>query len=210
MKTKFNGILTLLLALVVQISFAQEKTVSGTVADKEGGLPGVSVLIKGTTKGTDTDFDGKYTIKANVGDVLVFSYLGYQSVERTVGNAATINVTMKEGGEVLDEIVVTSYGRALNSKKSAASLARVDGKTIENVPINSVDQVLQGAAAGVNVATGSGQPGQSGTIIIRGLSSLSGDIEPLFIMDGLPIDQDNFRSINQNDIESVTDRKSVV
>ncbi len=204
MKTKFNGILTLLLALVVQISFAQEKTVSGTVADKEGGLPGVSVLIKGTTKGTDTDFDGKYTIKANVGDVLVFSYLGYQTVERTVGSAAVINVTLKEGGEVLDEIVVTSYGRALNSKKSAASLARVDGKTIENVPINSVDQVLQGAAAGVNVSTGSGQPGQSGTIIIRGLSSLSGDIEPLFIMDGLPIDQDNFRSINQNDIESVT------
>ena len=204
MKTKFNGILTLLLALVVQVSFAQEKTVSGTVGDKDGALPGVSVLIKGTTTGTDTDFDGKYTIKANVGDVLVFSYLGYETVERTVGNASVINVTLKEGGEVLDEIVVTSYGRALNSKKSAASLARVDGKTIEQVPINSVDQVLQGAAAGVSVNTGSGQPGQSGTIIIRGISSLSGDIEPLFIIDGIPVDQDNFRSLNQNDIESIS------
>ena len=203
MKTKFNGILTLLLALVVQVSFAQEKTVSGTISDKDGALPGVSVLIKGTTKGTDTDFDGKYSIKANVGDVLVFSYLGYETVERTVGSSSTMNVTMKEGGEVLDEIVVTSYGRALNSKKSAASLARVDGKTIEQVPINSVDQVLQGAAAGVSVNTGSGQPGQSGTIIIRGISSLSGDIEPLFIIDGIPVDQDNFRSLNQNDIQTI-------
>ena len=203
MKTKFNGILTLLLALVVQISFAQEKTVSGTVSDKDGALPGVSVFIKGTTKGTDTDFDGKYSIKSKVGDVLVFSYLGYETVEKTVGSSATMNITMKEGGEVLDEIVVTSYGRALNSKKSAASLARVDGKTIEQVPINSVDQVLQGAAAGVSVNTGSGQPGQSGTIIIRGLSSLSGDIEPLFIIDGVPVDQDNFRSLNQNDIQTI-------
>ena len=203
MKTKFNGILTLLLALVVQVSFAQEKTVSGTVKDKDGSLPGVSVLIKGTTTGTDTDFDGKYSIKTKSGDVLVFSYLGYESVERTVGSAATINVTMKEGGEVLEEIVVRSYGRALNSKKSAASLARVDGKTIEQIPINSVDQVLQGAAAGVSVNTGSGQPGQSGTIIIRGRSSLSGDIEPLFIIDGIPVDQDNFRSLNQNDIQTI-------
>ncbi|MEN8858334.1 MAG: SusC/RagA family TonB-linked outer membrane protein [Flavobacteriaceae bacterium] len=203
MKTKFNGILTLLLALVVQISFAQEKTVSGTVSDKDGALPGVSVFIKGTTKGTDTDFDGKYSIKSKVGDVLVFSYLGYETVEKTVGSSATMNITMKEGGEVLDEIVVTSYGRALNSKKSAASLARVDGKTIEQVPINSVDQVLQGAAAGVSVNTGSGQPGQSGTIIIRGISSLSGDIEPLFIIDGVPVDQDNFRSLNQNDIQTI-------
>ena len=210
MKTKFNGILTLLLALVVQISFAQEKTVSGTVTDKDGSLPGVSVLIKGTTKGTDTDFDGKFTISAKVGDVLVFSYLGYETVEKTVGNASTINVTMKEGGEVLDEIVVTSYGRALNSKKSTASLAKVDGKTIEQVPINSVDQVLQGAAAGVNVNTGSGQPGQSGTIIIRGISSLEGDIEPLFIIDGIPVDQDNFRSLNQNDIESISVLKDAV
>ena len=91
------------------------------------------------------------------------------------------------------EVVIKSYGRALNSKKSAASLAKVDGKTIEQVPINSVDQVLQGAAAGVSVNTGSGQPGQSGTIIIRGISSLSGDIEPLFIIDGVPVDQDNFQ-----------------
>jgi hypothetical protein len=94
MKTKFNGILTLLLALVVQISFAQEKTVSGTVSDNSGALPGVSVIIKGTTTGTETDFDGKYSIKAKAGDVLSFSYLGYTTVEKTIGTSNTVNVSM--------------------------------------------------------------------------------------------------------------------
>lgn len=82
MKTKLKGILTLLLAFVVQISFAQEKTVSGTVSDATGSLPGVSILIKGTTKGTETDFNGKFTIKANNGDVLSFSYVGYKTIEK--------------------------------------------------------------------------------------------------------------------------------
>ena len=90
MKTKFKGILTLLLALVVQVSFAQDKTVSGTVSDSSGSLPGVSILIKGTTTGSETDFDGNYSIKTKVGDVLVFSYLGYKTVERTVGSSNTI------------------------------------------------------------------------------------------------------------------------
>ena len=93
MKTKFHGILTLFLAFVVQVSFAQEKTVSGTVSDKDGVLPGVNVLIKGTSKGVDTDFDGKYTTKVQVGDILVFSYLGYETVEKKVGDASTIDVS---------------------------------------------------------------------------------------------------------------------
>jgi len=82
MKTKFNGILTLLLALIVQVSFAQEKTVSGTVSDESGSLLGVSILIKGTTTGSETDFDGNYSIRAKSGDVLVYSYLGYKTVEK--------------------------------------------------------------------------------------------------------------------------------
>ena len=203
MKTKFNGILTLLLAFVVHFSFAQERTISGTVSDKDGTLPGVSVLIRGTTTGTETDFDGKFSIKAKTDDVLVFSYLGYVIQEKKVSISNTISVVLVEDTNVLEEVVVKSYGRALNSKKSTIAVARVSGKDIEQVPINSVDQVLQGAAAGVNVNTGSGQPGQSGTIIIRGISSLSGDIEPLFIIDGIPVDQDNFRSLNQNDIETI-------
>jgi hypothetical protein len=110
MKTHLKGILTLLLAFIVQISFAQEKTVSGTVSDASDTLPGVSVLVKGTTTGTDTDFDGKYSIKAKTGDVLIFSYVGYKTTERTIGSSNTIDVTLEEGGEVLDEIVVTAYG----------------------------------------------------------------------------------------------------
>ena len=110
MKTKFNGILTLLLAFVVQISFAQEKTVSGTVSDESGSLPGVSIIIKGSTKGTETDFDGKYSIQAKAGDVLVFRYLGYKASERTVGASNVINVKLAEDANVLDEIVVVGDG----------------------------------------------------------------------------------------------------
>ena len=109
MKTKFNGILTLLLALVVQISFAQEKTISGTVSDESGPLPGVTILKKGTTQGTETDFDGKYTINANTGDVLIFSFIGMTTIEKTV-DKNLINVTMSADNNVLEEVVVTALG----------------------------------------------------------------------------------------------------
>ena len=203
MRTKFSGILTLFLALFVQILFAQQQTVSGTVTDDTGmPLPGATVLIKGTTTGKTTDFDGNYSIKANNGQTLVFSYVGYANQEVKV-SSTTINVQLKQG-EALEAVTVVAYGGAVNSAKVASAIATVDGSTIEQVPINSLDQVLQGAAAGVNVNTGSGQPGQSATIIIRGRGSLQGDIEPLFVIDGVPVDQDNFRSLNQNDIESLS------
>lgn len=205
MKTKFNGILTLLLALVVQVSFAQEKTVSGTVTDKDGTLPGVSVLIKGTTKGGETDFDGKYSVKAKVGDVLVFSYLGYETVERKVGSANTINVKMVEGGEVLEEIVIESAYDIKRSKPTVnSSVTSLSAETIEGRPNASIVQTLQGQAAGVNITTGSGQPGANSQIIVRGIGTINGDAEPLFIIDGVPVDGDNFRSLNPNNIASVT------
>ena len=203
MKTKFNGILTLLLALVVQVSFAQEKTVSGTVSDVDGTLPGVSVLIKGTTSGTETDFDGKYSIKTKVGDVLVFSYLGYTSVERTVGSSNTINVVLK-AGEVLDEIIVTAAYDIKRAKPTVnSSVTTLSAETIEGRPNASIVQTLQGQAAGVNITTGSGQPGANSFITIRGIGTINGDTEPLFIIDGVPVDGDNFRSLNPNNIASV-------
>lgn len=203
MRTKFSGILTLFLALFVQILFAQQQTVSGTVTDDSGlPLPGATVSIKGTTTGTSTGFDGEYSIKANTGQTLVFSFVGFEPQERKV-SSSTIDVQLKPG-ESLEAVTVVAYGGATNSAKVASAIATVDGEAIEQVPINSLDQVLQGSAAGVNVNTGSGQPGQSATIIIRGRSSLSGDIEPLFVIDGVPVDQDNFRSLNQNDIESLS------
>ena len=109
MKTKFSGILTLLLAFVVQFTFAQEKTVSGTVTDDSGPLPGVSVIIKGTTTGTETDFDGNYSIDVNTGDVLRFSFIGMTAQEKVVGASNTINVVL-EADNILEEVIVTALG----------------------------------------------------------------------------------------------------
>lgn len=194
------------MAFVMQFSFAQEKTITGTVTSATDGfpLPGVSVIVKGTTRGVQTDFDGNYTIKASAGETLVFSFLSMKKTEIKVGASSTVNVVMEEDVAALEEVVIVGYSGATNSSKVASSLATVSAESIEQVPINSVDQLLQGQAAGVNVSTGSGQPGQSATIIIRGRSTLNGDVEPLFIIDGVPVDQDNFRSINQNDIQSMS------
>ncbi len=115
MKTKFSGFLTLLLAFLVQITFAQEKTVSGTVSDDSGPLPGVSVIIKGTIRGAESDFDGKYVIKTKVGDILQFSFIGMKSQEKKVGTSNTINVVLK-GDNVLDEVVITGYGSTPKEK----------------------------------------------------------------------------------------------
>lgn len=200
MKTKFNGILTLFLALVVQISFAQEKTISGTVSDESGALPGVSILIKGTNKGTDTDFDGKYTIKANTGDVLVFSYLGYETVEKTVGSKSTINVTLAEGGEILDEIVITGVAGATSRKKLSVTVNKISEKDLENIPTTSAANALQGKVAGVTV-TNFGQPGQGATIQLRGATNIFGSQSPLVIVDGVIV-ENGLQDINSDDIAS--------
>ena len=109
MKTKFSGILALFLVLIVQFAFAQEKTISGTVSDDSGPLPGVSILIKGTTTGTETDFDGKYSIKTKTGDILVFSFVGMTTQEKVVGDSNTIDVVL-QADNVLEEVVVTALG----------------------------------------------------------------------------------------------------
>jgi TonB-linked SusC/RagA family outer membrane protein len=206
MKLKLTWLLTLFMAFVMQLSFGQERDITGTVTTATDGLPlpGVTVIVKGTSRGTQTDFDGKYSIKANTGDVLMFSYVSMTKIEKRVGETGTINLSMEDDVAALDEIVITGYNGATNSSKIASALTTVTSEAIEQVPINSIDQILQGNAAGVNVQTGSGQPGQSATIIIRGRSSLNGDVEPLFVIDGLPVDQDNFRSLNQNDIASMS------
>ena len=159
MKTKFKGILTLLLAFFVQITFAQEKTVSGTVSESSGPLPGVSVLIKGTTQGTETDFDGKYSIKTKTGDVLVFSYLGYKSVERTVGSSNTINVTLEEGGETLDEIVVTAYGIKKEKRSVGYAVQEVKAESITKSGASNVLDALSGKSSGVQITRSSGSAG---------------------------------------------------
>ncbi|SHM78209.1 SusC/RagA family TonB-linked outer membrane protein [Polaribacter sp. KT 15] len=203
MKTKFNGILTLLLALVVQISFAQQKTVSGTVTDDSGALPGVSVVIKGTSTGTETNFDGKYTLKASKGDVLVFRYLGYKVVERVINNSNSINVKLVEDANVLEEIVVTGYTTITKAKASTSS-TQLNASAIENRPSGNLVNSLAGQVPGLDISISSGQPGANALVQLRGVNSINGNTEPLFILDGTPVDEDNFRSINQNEIASVT------
>tara|TARA_B100001057_G_scaffold75790_1_gene70525 strand:+ start:24921 stop:27947 length:3027 start_codon:yes stop_codon:yes gene_type:complete len=203
MKTKFSVILTLILALVVQISFAQEKSISGTVSDNNGlPLPGATVIIQGTSSGVTTDFDGKYSISANQGDVLVFSYVGYANQPQVVGASNTINVSMVPDN-ALDEIVVEAY-RTTSKETSSIASTTVTAETIESRPNASFAQTLQGQVAGLNIVTNTGQPGGNSLINLRGVSSISGNTEPLFIIDGVPVDEDNFRSLNPNDIASLS------
>jgi TonB-linked SusC/RagA family outer membrane protein len=219
MKTKFKGILTLLIAFAVQISFAQEKTVSGTVSDSSGTLPGVTVLIKGTKTGTDTDFDGKYSLKAKTGDVLIFSYLGYKTTNKTVGSSNTINVTLEEGGEVLDEIVVTAFGIKRSEKALGYSVQSIKGESMTEARESNLTNAISGKVAGVQVTGTSGSVGSSSRIVLRGNSSITGNNEPLYVVDGVPISNASFGSagsgggvdlpngaadLNPDDIESVT------
>ncbi len=204
MRTKFSGILTLLLVFAVQLTFAQQKTVSGLVTDPSAiPLPGVDITVKGTSQGTQTDFDGKYTIEVSADDVLVFNYLGFKKVEQRVGNRTTINASLEPDADELDEVVVTAYGGILKDSEVVSAVSTVRSESIEQIPIASVDQILQGQVAGANIRTNSGQPGQAATTIIRGRSSLSGNTQPLYVVDGMPVNEDNFRSINPNDIESM-------
>jgi TonB-linked SusC/RagA family outer membrane protein len=187
----------------MQFSFAQEKTVTGTVTTLDDGLPlpGASVIVKGTTRGAQTDFDGNYSIKANSGDILVISYLGMKTSEITVGSANSYNAALALDNS-LEEVVVVGY-RNVSKESSKAATVKISSETIENRPNSSFVQTLSGQVAGLNIVTTSGQPGGNSLVQLRGVSSLTGNTEPLFVIDGTPVDEDNFRSLNPQDIESI-------
>jgi len=203
MRSKFKWIFTLLLAFTMQFSFAQDKTVTGVVSDASGPLPGANVVVKGTTRSAQTDFDGKYSIKAKAGEVLVFSFTGYDSFSATVGASNTINATLQDGVK-LTEVVIDGY-RSTSKAKSSVAQTTISGKTIENRPNASFLQSLQGQVPGLQISTSSGSPGSAKIqSLIRGISSLNGDTEPLVVIDGVATNQSVFRSLNPNDIESAT------
>jgi hypothetical protein len=187
MKKSLTLLLTFCIALFVQFSYAQEKTITGTVTSVEDGLPlpGVNVIVRGTTRGVQTDFDGMYSIQASTGETLVFSYVGLKSTEVVVGSINTINISL-DLDNTLDEVVVVAYGIEKASNVTSA-IETVKAEDIEQVPNASLDQILQGQAAGLNIQTSSGQPGASGTVILRGRNSINGNVEPLFIIDGVPV-----------------------
>ncbi|WP_422090555.1 SusC/RagA family TonB-linked outer membrane protein [Tenacibaculum ovolyticum] len=200
MRTKFNGIMTLLLVLFVQISFAQDKTISGTVSDESGPLPGVTILKNGTTQGTETDFDGKYSIQAKTGDVLVYSFIGMKTIKKTVTSSNTISLILVSDN-LLDEIVVVAYGTQ-KKKSIVGSVTSIGAELIEQQQLTSVTSAIQGSVAGVNVITSGGQPGSNPTIRIRGIGSINASASPLILLDGVPFNG-NINSISADQIESM-------
>lgn len=203
MKLKLLRLMTLCMAFVMQVSFAQQKTVSGTVSSASDGLPvpGVNVIVKGTTRGVQTDFDGKYTIKASVGETLAFSYVGMKSVEAVVGASNTINMSLNMDN-TLDEVVVVAFGTT--TKEAFTGSASVIGeKELELRTVTSPIAAIEGRATGVQFTSSSGQPGSSPNIVIRGVGTLNGSTDPLFVVDGVQY-EGALSTINQEDIQSFT------
>ncbi|GAL71651.1 putative outer membrane protein [Jejuia pallidilutea] len=205
----------------MHISFAQEKTVSGVVTDQNGlPLPGTTVLVKGTTSGTSTDFDGNYSIKANKGATLVFSFVGYTTKEAKVGTSSTINMTLEEDAAALEEVVVTALGIRREARSIGYAVSTVKSEDLNEVRETNVLNALQGKASGLLITNQSGNVGGSTRILIRGNSSLSGTVQPLFVVDGVPISNANTatgsritggfdfgnraQDINPDDIDTVT------
>ena len=219
MKTKFSGILTLLLAFCCAVTFAQDKAVSGTVSD-ESGMPvaGVNIIVQGTSSGTQSDFDGNYSIMVDEGAVLTFSYVGYTTESRTVGSSDTINVTMSEDVAQLEEVVVTAQGITRERKALGYAVSEVAGEELEQRTEGDVARVLSGKASGVNITSQSGTSGSATNVVIRGYTSINGNNQALFVVDGVPYStetnsQGNFLSgnlgssrfldLDPNNIESV-------
>ncbi len=181
----------LLLGAFVCFGAVQAQTVSGTVSDSSGPLPGASVVVKGTTNGTQTDFDGNYTLNDVAGDAtLVFSYIGYASMEVAVNGQSTINVTLQEDATALDEVVIIGYGQT-TVKDATGSVAAVTAEDFNGGVIASPEQLIQGKTAGVNIQQTSGEPGAGIQVNIRGSNSVRANNNPLFVVDGVPLFGEN-------------------
>lgn len=205
MKKKFSRILTLLLAFVVQVTFAQEKTISGIISDSSGfPLPGATILVKGTTSGTSSDFDGKYAIKAKKGETLVFSFVGYASKEMAVGASNTINVTMQEDTESLEAVVVTALGIKRNPKELSYSVSTLKNDDVTKTKAVNVATAMVGKVAGLQINTINNGVNPNTRVVLRGNRSLLGNNEALIVIDGFPSDRGVLDRINPNDIESIS------
>ncbi|WP_306353237.1 SusC/RagA family TonB-linked outer membrane protein [Flavobacterium sp. '19STA2R22 D10 B1'] len=220
---KKNKVLVLLCLMIVQFSFAQEKTISGTVIEADGlPLPSVNIMVKGEKKGVQTDLSGKYAIKAKAGDVLLFTFLGMKDVAITVGNSAKVDITMKDDdAQVLDDLVILGYTKKKASEVTGSSVT-IKSDKIKDVPTVTVDQALQGKVAGLQISQSSGTPGSVQDIRIRGAGSITASNEPLYVIDGVPVVNSDFgggknakgisassslsalSAINSKDIESIT------
>jgi len=209
MKTKINSFLFLLLMPIFCIG---QSSVKGTVSEEDSGLPlpGVNVVVKGTSTGTTTDFDGNYQISANIGDVLVFSYVGFSTQEISFNGESALNVQLAEDASALDEVVLIGYG-SVKKEDLTGAVGVVSSKEFNKGAIVSTDQLLQGKDAGVRITDSGGTPDSAPNIRIRGGSSLNADSSPLIVIDGVPIGSQNpagvsnpLSLVNPNDVESFT------
>jgi len=191
------------LCLLPALAFSQATTVRGQVLDaQDSPLPGVNVLIKGSGKGTVTDVEGNYSLQANTDDVLIVSFVGYETQEVPVNNRSEINVQLSEDLEQLEEIVVVGYGTAKKANLSGA-VDQIDAKAIENRPISNVSQGLQGLIPNLNIDFLSGEPGAAARINIRGITSINGG-DPLILIDGVPSAPIELNRISPQDIENIS------
>ncbi|WP_117885148.1 SusC/RagA family TonB-linked outer membrane protein [Aureibaculum luteum] len=200
------------LFFITSIIFAQEKEISGTIIDEQGmPLPGVSIIIENTQTGTETDFDGNYSIKAKPENVLIFSFLGLKTVKQTVGKKTTINVSMISDNQ-LEEVVIVGFGK--QSKRTVTdNIASLTSKDLNNIPISNLQGALTGKAAGVQIQQINGKVEGGVKMRIRGVSTISSSQEPLYVIDGMPLINDDesvsdapmnpLISLNPNDIESI-------
>ena len=194
----------LLLAFFLCVTgYAQKLTISGVVIDKDLNEPltGVNVLVKGTTTGTITDFDGKYTLEADANSILVFSYLSMKTIEEPVNGRTKIDVTMVSDAEALDEVVVTAMGIKRESKTLTYSAQTVGGKDLNEIKNVNMINSLQGKSAGLQITPNSTGAGGSSKILFRGNKSISGSNQPLIVVDG--VSGVDISSVNPNDIESM-------
>ena len=195
--------------------FAQEKEITGTIVDASGmPIPGVNIVVSGTTSGTQSNFDGEFSLTASQGDVLVFTFMGLETLEVTIGADNSYDVVMQQDDSQLEEVVVVGYG-SQKERSITSAVATMDSDAIENRPINRVDQALIGQMSGVRVQQTSGVPGAAFNIQVRGTGSISASDQPLYVVDGFPLDVSSQNSgggfsngnpldnINPNDIESI-------
>lgn len=205
----------LLLILIMSISWvqAQEKTVTGNITDQDNvPLPGVNIVVKETTRGTQSDFDGNYAINASEGEVLIFSYLGQTTIERVVGSSSIINVQMQEDASQLEEVVVVGFGTQ-SKRLLTDNVAKIDSDQIGGISTPALQNALVAKAPGVQITQINGKLEGGVKVIIRGLSSVSASQEPLYVIDGIEMNNNNISSIqsnlnpllaiNPNDIESI-------
>ena len=219
---KLIGLFVFLVFAGIQICFSQTREVTGTVIDKhdKSPLPGVSVVVKSNPgAGVATDVNGKFALKVNDGDVLVFSFIGMKPQEVAVKGQSNFNIEMELANEALDEVMVVAYGTAKKSSFTGSAATVSGDKALKDVPVVSFEQALQGSTPGLTINTNSGQAGSAMSIRIRGTASMNASKNPLYVVDGVPLtsgdiaisgvngDSKSFNamaSINPNDIENIT------